>query len=56
MHVPFLTCTGVIRRMALRMAIIHNEVDTMIARKTKAYHPSLQVPVYSARLSGGLDS
>jgi hypothetical protein len=44
------------RRMAPHAAITHAEADTTIARGTKAPHPSLWVPVSSARPSGGLDS
>jgi hypothetical protein len=56
MRVPFLTHTDVIRRMAQHAAIIHDEVDAMTVRETKAPYPSLRVHASLARLSRGLDS
>jgi hypothetical protein len=39
-RVAFSMCAGIIRRMALCVAITHDEADATTARKTEAPHPS----------------
>jgi hypothetical protein len=55
-RVSFSMHAAATRRMAPHAAITHAEADDMIARRTKAPHPSLWVHASSARPFGGLNS